>query len=115
MDASVELGSVIVLGALVVVAVFFRVVVMWLYNGSGRSVLVVALFHSAYNSAWGTGDKNFTNELLSGSALLYAVVAAAVVAVILAVLTRGRLAYEHGHAAPQRAEAAGVDVQPSVR
>ena len=30
---------------------------MWLYNGSGRNVLVVALFHSAFNSAWGTGDK----------------------------------------------------------
>lgn len=94
MDASVGLGSVIIVGALVVVAVFFRVVIMWLYNGSGRSVLVVALFHSAYNSAWGTGDKKFANELLSGSALPYAVVAVAVVAVVLAIMTRGRLAYE---------------------
>ena len=99
-DASVGLGSVIIVGALVVVAVFFRVVIMWLYNGSGRSVPVVALFHSAYNSAWGTGDKKFANDLLSGSALLYAVVAVAVVAVavVLAVLTRGRLACE-----PERA------------
>jgi uncharacterized protein len=115
MDASVGLGSLIVVGALVVVAVFFRVVIMWLYNGSGRSVLVVALFHSAYNSAWGTGDKKFTNELLSGSALLYAVVAVAVVAVVLAAVTRGRLAYEPERAAPRPAEAAGAEARPSVR
>jgi hypothetical protein len=31
-------------GVLAVAAMFFRVVIMWLYNGSGRSVLIVALF-----------------------------------------------------------------------
>lgn len=107
MDASVGLGSVIIVGALMVVAVFFRVVIMWLYNGSGRSVLVVALFHSAYNSAWGTGDKKFANELLSGSALPYAVVVVAVVAVVLAIMTRGRLACEPERAGLRPAEAAG--------
>jgi hypothetical protein len=65
---------------------------MWLYNGSGRSVLVVALFHSAYNSATSLGDQRFTGELISGSAQL--LIAFVVVAVVLAVLTRGRLAYE---------------------
>ena len=74
----------------------------------GGSVLVVALFHSAYNSAWGTGDKKFANELLSGSALPYAVVAVAVVAVVLAVMTRGRLACEPERAGPRPAEAAGL-------
>ena len=115
MDAGLGLGSVIVVGALVIVAVFFRVVVMWLYNGSGRSVLIVALFHSAYNSAWGTGDHKFTNELLSGSALLYAVATVTVVAMVLAVLTRGRLAYEPEHAGPRSAEAAEVEAQSNVR
>ena len=105
MDASVGLGSVIIVGALVVVAVFFRVVIMWLYNGSGRSVLVVALFHSVYNSAWGTGDKKFANELLSGSALPYAMVAVAVIAVVLAIMTRGRLACEPERVGPRPAEA----------
>jgi membrane protease YdiL (CAAX protease family) len=107
MDASVGLGSVIIVGALVVVAMFFRVVIMWLYNGSGRSVLVVALFHSAYNSAWGTGNHKFTGELLSGSALPYAVVAVAMVAVVLATMTRGRLAREPERAGPRPAEPAG--------
>jgi CAAX protease family protein len=95
MDAGVRLTSLIIVGALVIVAVFFRVVVAWLYNGSGRSVLVVALFHSAYNSAWGTGDHEFTGELISGpTATLIPIGAVAVVAVVVAVLSRGRLAYE---------------------
>jgi CAAX protease family protein len=95
MDAGVGLASLIIVGALVVVAVFFRVVVTWLYNGSGRSVLVVALFHSAYNSAWGTGDHKFTGELISGpAATLIPIGVIAVVAVAVAVLSRGRLAHE---------------------
>jgi membrane protease YdiL (CAAX protease family) len=95
MDAGVGLASLIIVGALVMVAVFFRVVVMWLYNGSGRSVLVVALFHSAYNSAWGTGDHKFTGELIPGpAATLIPIGAVAVVAVVVAVLSWGRLAYE---------------------
>jgi membrane protease YdiL (CAAX protease family) len=95
MDSGIGLVSLIIVGALVVVAVFFRVVVMWLYNGSGRSVLVVALFHSAYNSAWGTGDHKFTGELISGpTTTLIPIGAVAVVAVVVAVLSRGRLAYE---------------------
>ena len=95
MDAGVGLASLIIVGALVVVAVFFRVVVTWLYNGSGRSVLVVALFHSAYNSAWGTGDHKFTGELISGpAATLIPIGVIAVVAVAVAILSRGRLAHE---------------------
>jgi membrane protease YdiL (CAAX protease family) len=95
MDVDIGLASLIVVGALVIVAVFFRVVVAWLYNGSGRSVLVVALFHSAYNSAWGTGDHKFTGELIPGpAATLIPIGAVAVVAVVVAVLSWGRLAYE---------------------
>jgi membrane protease YdiL (CAAX protease family) len=95
MDAGVGLTSLIIVGTLVIVAVFFRVVVMWLYNGSGRSVLVVALFHSAYNSAWGTGDQKFTGELIPGpAATLIPVGVVAVVAVVVAAFTRGRLSYE---------------------
>jgi membrane protease YdiL (CAAX protease family) len=46
------------------------VVVAWLYNGSGRSVLVVALFHSAFNSATSLGEQRFTGELITGPAQL---------------------------------------------
>jgi membrane protease YdiL (CAAX protease family) len=96
MDSSgVGLASLVIVGALVVVAVFFRVVVTWLYNGSGRSVLVVALFHSAYNSAWGTGDHRFTGELISGAAAtLIPIGVVAVVALVITILSRGHLAYQ---------------------
>jgi membrane protease YdiL (CAAX protease family) len=95
MDSSVGLALLIVFGALMIMMTFFRIVVMWLYNGSGRSVLVVALFHSAYNAATSLGEQRFTGELIPGSAqLLIAFGVLAVLAVVLAVLTRGRLAYE---------------------
>ena len=104
MDADIRLASLIIVGALVMVAVFFRVVVTWLYNGSGRSVLVVALFHSAYNSAWGTGDHRFTGELISGpAATLIPIGVVAIVAVVVAVLSRGRLAYEPARCATTEA------------
>jgi membrane protease YdiL (CAAX protease family) len=95
MDAGAGLALLIVFGALVLMMTFFRIVVMWLYNGSGRSVLVVALFHSAYNAATSLGEQRFTGELIPGSAqLLVAFGVLTVDAVVLAVLTRGRLAYE---------------------
>ena len=102
-------------GILTVFAVFIRVLIMWLYNGSGRSVLVVALFHSAFNM---TNGQKITPELLSlseGLASLIPSVAVLVLAVLLAVLTRGRLAYEPSRAVPRSAEAGRVAGQPRVQ
>jgi hypothetical protein len=94
MGSGVGLSRLVVLGALVVLMAFFRVVVAWLYNGSGRSVLVAALFHSAFNSATSLGEQRFTGELIPGPAqLVVAFGVLVVVAVGVAVLTRGRLAY----------------------
>jgi membrane protease YdiL (CAAX protease family) len=97
-DSAVGVGLLIVAGALVIAMAFFRVIVMWLYNGSGRSVLVVALFHSAFNSATSLGAQRFTAELIPGSSLPYAAGALLAVAVLLIAPTRGRLGYE-----PERA------------
>jgi uncharacterized protein len=98
------------------VVVFFRVVIMWLYNGTGRSVLIVALFHSAFNSA-GTGADyatRYIEEIVPGpAALLIPMAVVAVVAVLVTVSTRGRLAYEPGRAA-RPVEAATVAAQPRV-
>ena len=109
MDSAVGLGTLVIVGALVIVSVFFRIVVVWLYHASGRSVLVAALFHSAYNSAWGTGDKKFTGELISGPAgFLIPIAVIAVVAVAVAVVTRGRLAYEPERATPPQTKVVRV-------
>jgi membrane protease YdiL (CAAX protease family) len=96
-------------------AVFIRVLIMWLYNGSGRSVLIVALFHSAFNAT--SGSENITPILIPGTAAsLIPIAAVAVIAVVLVVFTRGRIAYEPGHgAAPRAAEAGGAAAHPRVR
>jgi membrane protease YdiL (CAAX protease family) len=102
-----EFPAVVVqVGVLAVFAVFIRVLIMWLYNGSGRSVLIVGLFHSAFNM---TNGQKITPELLLLPERLASVIPSVVVlvlAVILVVFTRGRLAYE-----PERAEQppAGVE------
>jgi len=97
-DSSVGLGLLVVAGALVIAMTFFRVIIMWLYNASGRSVLIVALFHSAFNSATSLGAQRFTAELIAGPTLLYAAGVLVGAAVLVVALTRGRLAYK-----PERA------------
>jgi hypothetical protein len=83
---------------------FLRVLIMWFYNGSGRSVLIVALFHSAFNM---TNGQKITPELLglpAGLASLIPSLAIMIVAVLLVVFTRGRLAYEPTRGAARPAE-----------
>jgi uncharacterized protein len=103
-------------GILAVFAVFIRVLIMWLYNGSGQSVLVVGLFHSAFNM---TNGQKITPELLglpAGLASLIPSLAIMIVAVLLVVFTRGRLAFEPGRStAPRPADAGRVPGQPRVR
>ena len=102
-------------GIVAVFAMFFRVLIMWLYNGTGRSVHIVALFHSAYNM---TNGQKITPDLLhlpGGMAALVPAVAVMVLAVVVAVFTRGRLSYEPERAAQRPAEAEGVTAQPKVQ
>lgn len=102
-------------GVLAVFAIFIRVLIMWLYNGSGYSLLIVGLFHSAFNMANG---QKITPELLllpAGLASVIPSVVVLVLAVLLAVLTRGRLGYEPGRAVPHVDEPGGAAAQPRVR
>jgi hypothetical protein len=95
-----------------VVAVFFRVVIMWLYNGAGRSVLIVALLHSAFNSVTGPQEATrFVRELVAGpAALMIGLAVVAMVAMLVTVFTKGRLAYE-----PERATARPSPEPPAVQ
>lgn len=82
------------IGIMAVFAVFLRILIMWLYNGTGRSVLLVALFHSAFNM---TNGQKITPELLLLPETLASLIPAAVVmviAVLLALFTRGCLGYK---------------------
>jgi uncharacterized protein len=103
-------------GILAVFAVFIRVLIMWLYNSSGQSVLVVGLFHSAFNM---TNGQKITPELLglpAGLASLIPSLAVMMGAVLLVVVTRGRLAYEPNRGAARPAEAGRVLTgRPRVR
>ena len=103
------------IGVLAVFAVFFRVLIMWLYNGSGRSVLLVALFHSAFNM---TNGQKITPDLLGlpeGLAALLPLAAVAVIAVLLVVFTRGRLARKPERTVPRPDEVGAVVTQPRIQ
>jgi membrane protease YdiL (CAAX protease family) len=75
---------------------FGRVVIMWLYNNTKYSVLLVGMFHSSFNvttSAFGPFI-----PVPAGSTFLIAAPVVALAAVLIAVFTRGRLSYR-----PERA------------
>jgi uncharacterized protein len=77
------------LGILTAAALAVRVIVTFIFNSTGRSVLLVAVFHGAMNSTQST----LTNTL-PGYSSLYLLVGMGVVAVLLIVFTKGRLGYK---------------------
>jgi uncharacterized protein len=72
---------------------FGRVVIMWLYNNTNYSVLLVGMFHSSFNVT----TSEFGNAFIpvpAGSTFLIAAPVLAVAAVLIVVVTRGRLSYK---------------------
>jgi membrane protease YdiL (CAAX protease family) len=80
-------------GLLVIGQFFARIVIMWLYNNTRRSVLLVAIFHSGFNVTVGGFGREFIPGYSDGWALLIATGVVVVTAVFLVVRTRGRLGY----------------------
>jgi membrane protease YdiL (CAAX protease family) len=105
-------AALVQVGVLAVFAVFFRVLIMWLYNVTGLSVLMVGLFHSAFNVVSGQQVMPDLVPGLNSNLLVAAVVA--VLAVVLAVSTRGRLGHESERAAPPTVAELGARVRPRV-
>jgi uncharacterized protein len=73
---------------------FGRVIIMWLYNNTGYSVLLVGIFHSSFNvttSAFGAFIPRESSFLIAAGVVVVA-------AVLIGVFTRGRLSYR-----PERA------------
>ena len=85
-------------GVVAVFAIFFRVLVIWLYNVTGRSVFMVGLFHSSFNMV--TGQKIMPEYVPGLDSGLLVIAVVMVLAVVVAVFTRGRLGYEPKRAAP---------------
>jgi membrane protease YdiL (CAAX protease family) len=106
-------SALVQVGFLMVFAVFVRVLMMWLYNGAGRSILMVGLAHAALNVV--TGQKVMP-ELVPGiDANLLAAAVVAVLGVLVAVFTKGHLGHEPERETPRQAEAMGVQAQPRVQ
>jgi uncharacterized protein len=101
------------LGILAISQLFGRVVIMWLYNNTRQSVLLVGLFHSTFNVTTGTFGRAFI-PVPGGFTLLIAAPVVAVVAVLLVVFTRGRLSYRSDRA-PQPAHVAPQEGTPLSR
>jgi membrane protease YdiL (CAAX protease family) len=68
-----------------------RVVMAWLYNNTGRSVLLVGLFHSAFDATLPAANKVVPGP--GGTAALIGSGIVVLAAVVITVATRGRLSY----------------------
>lgn len=83
-------GIMFSIGVLIVYALPVRILATWLFNSVGQSVLIVALFHAAMNSAQGELQK-----LLPDYNTFYLLGAFAVVSFVLIAVTRGKLGYRN--------------------
>ena len=76
---------------------FARVVIIWLYNSARRSLLIVGLFHAAFNTTVNT----FGKELIPGAQEAGFYIGSGIViiaAAVIAVRTKGRLSYHPDYA-----------------
>jgi membrane protease YdiL (CAAX protease family) len=78
------------MGIVLLLAVPFRIVIGWLYNRTGASVLLVALFHASFNV--GTSSVLFAALIPGRDAVSVTAAVLVLSAVGVVVLTRGRLA-----------------------
>ena len=85
------------LGVIAILQLFGRVVMMWLYNNTNHSVLLVGMFHSAFDV---TTQREFGAFIPApaGTGTLIASGVVAVAAVLIVVFTKGRLSYKPNHA-----------------
>lgn len=97
-DTGGQLSSALfLLGVYAIPQLFGRVIMMWLYNNTYHSVLLVGLFHAAHN----TTINQFVAEFIPGNAetrFLLTEGGIMVAAVLLLIFTKGRLSYKPNQA-----------------
>jgi len=91
---------------LMLLAVSTRVVMTWLFNVAMGSVVIVTLFHAAFNISNNEFIPTLVpelNRMFANNEWIYAVLG--VLALVLVVFTKGRLSYRAEHAAPAAQDA----------
>ena len=92
--------ALVFLGVLALLQLFGRVVMMWLYNVTGSSVLLVGLWHASFDATTSAFARPFaipgpiSNAEIAGFWIPSAVIA--VLGVVVTALTRGRLGNDSG-------------------
>ncbi|MFL5700686.1 MAG: CPBP family intramembrane glutamic endopeptidase [Ktedonobacteraceae bacterium] len=81
------------LGALAILQLFGRIVMMWLYNNTNRSVLLVGMFHSSFDATTAKFGRTIIPDDTTGVVTFIASGVVAVAAVLIVIFTRGRLSY----------------------
>ncbi len=100
---------------LILLAILTRIVMTWLFNSTMGSVVIVTLFHAAFNISNNELITNFMPQMKSmfaNNEWMYAVLG--VLALVLIVFTRGRLSYEPEHAAPAEGAAPSSKVERRI-
>jgi CAAX protease family protein len=85
-------GSIVVITLFTITAVTFTIVITWVFNNTRASLLLAILVHASIDTFGGTVAAIFPAKAVT-SAFPY-MIGFGVVALVLIVLTRGRLAYE---------------------
>jgi membrane protease YdiL (CAAX protease family) len=89
--------ALVFLGILAIFQLCGRFVNMWLYNNTNRSILLAGMFHATYNTTVNT----YAGQIIPVPAEPWFFIvsgAVAVAAVLIIILTRGRLSYKPNHA-----------------
>lgn len=88
-------GALQVFGLFAIPQLCSRVVVAWLYNNTNRSVFLVGVFHSAFNTANGPFSREFL-PLTDEDHFVVLMGVVIIAAIVLAVATKGHLSYKPG-------------------
>jgi len=89
--------ALVFLGILAIFQLCGRFVTMWLYNNTHRSVLLAGIFHATYNTTINTYAGEFI-PVPAGPWFFIVSGVVAVAAVLIIILTRGRLSHKPNHA-----------------
>src|SRR5438045_968257 len=105
--------ALVLLGALAILQLFGRIVMMWLYNNTNRSVLLVGMFHSSFDATTAKFGRTIIPDDTTGVVTFIASGVVALTVVPVVVFTRGRLSYKPILASPSQDAPPPPDAPPT--